>query len=439
MRVLITGASTFFAPPLIRNFGMRSVEVTAADSRWISMGKAARHASRRLLVPLLSRDPAGYLDALVRELHARNYDLLLPAFEEALLLAEYRNELEPFTRLLLPDFDAMWQVHFKPGLHRLCQDLDIPTPPTVVPESPTGLVDAVGKLQFPVVLKLPAANNCVGRSFCDNIPELMERFERLSDHELERGSAPPFVQQKIDGDPIYTLMLCDSGRKLGEVIYRPLRTYPEQGGTSAHRESIEHPEIAALTARLAAATEWSGFLGLDFLVDRTDGTPYVIDANPRANPGIQLGYLAGVDWTGILIDVLEGRPCPTVLARPGVRTRSILLDLGWLFEGFRPQAGWIGKVRHRLREYQQPAWELAEQNELIENGDWRSAVALGYQAIGAALKSLLTGRPVNQTMLDDVNYDAVAAQRLRLLKQAPARAESRSSHPATVGPLRKSA
>jgi hypothetical protein len=436
MRLLITGTSTFFAVPLIRNFGRRGFEVTAADSLWISGGKAARHASRRLHLPVLSRDPGGYLDALVREIRSRRYDLLLPTFEESLLLAEFRHELVPWTRLILPDFDAMWQVHFKPGLYGLCRDLGIPAPPTVIPDGPGELAGLVGELQFPVVLKLPAANTCVGRAFCDDFPDLARRFERLYDQETRRGSPPPFVQQKIEGDPVYTLMLCHCGRKLGEVIYRPLRTYPEQGGTSAHRESIVHPVIASLTSRLAAAIEWNGFLGLDFIVDRA-GTPHLIDANPRTGPGVQLGFLAGVDWTGLLINILEGRSCPTVLARPGIRVRSTLLDLGWLFEGLRPQRNWIRKARERLREYRQPGWDLAEQNEVVENGDWQSAVVFGCQTIGAVLKSLLTGRPVGQTMLDDVNYDAVAVQRLRSRTEAGERNRFLNAYPDRDEPVRR--
>src|SRR5262249_26896261 len=117
MRVLITGASTIFAPPLIQGFGARGIEVTAADSRWFSTGKASRHTARRVRVPRISRDPAGFLRVLLGEVRSRSYDLVLPAFEESLLLAEYRHVFEPFTRLLLPPFETMWQVHDKRNLY----------------------------------------------------------------------------------------------------------------------------------------------------------------------------------------------------------------------------------------------------------------------------------------------------------------------------------
>jgi predicted ATP-grasp superfamily ATP-dependent carboligase len=439
MRVLITGASTFFSQPLIQGFGSRGIEITAADSRWFSVGKAARHTMRRLQLPVLSRDPAGYLQTLVKEVSARRYDLVVPTFEESLLLAEYRHLFDPFTRLILPPFETMWQVHDKRNLYKLCQELRIPAPPTVVPRNRVGLAQQVADLRFPVVLKLPTANNCVGRSYCDNMAELIERFNIQYERERSRGAESPFIQQKIDGNPIYTLMLCHAGRKLGEVIYRPLRTYPERGGTSAHRESIEHARIAELTDRLATATGWSGFLGTDFLVDKSDGTPHLIDANPRPTPGVHLGFVAGVDWTGILVKLIEGRDCTPVSARAGVRSCSILLDLGWLVEGCRPQRNWLSKVRERIVKFHFPDWTLDARHEFSNQGEWGCIMALAFQAVIGVVNALVTRRGLGQAILDDVNYDAVAAEALRraIAAQAILPPVQGMQHPAQ--PLLKSA
>jgi predicted ATP-grasp superfamily ATP-dependent carboligase len=413
MRVLITGASTFFVPPLVRGFGLRGVEVTAADSRWFSMGKAARHSIRTLRLPLLAKDPGGYLDGVLRELAARPYDLLLPAHEESLLLGEYRRELEPLTRVFLPTFANMWRLHDKTTLYQACLDLGIPAPLTVIPANPAGIAEQVSGLRFPVVIKLPTANNCAGRVFCDNPAELTDRYSRLYEEESRRGNAPPFVQQKIEGEPIYTLMFCERGRKLGEVMYKPLRTYPERGGTSAHRESVEIPEIAELTGRLAQATEWSGFLGLDFIVNRDDGKPCLLDANPRATPGIQLGMLAGVDWPGMMIDLLENRPVEPRSARAGVRTRTFLLDAAWLLEGWAPQRHWLASAKQRLKKYRHPDWELTSRNEFLETGEWRCTLAMAYQGLSGMARSIVSGREIGQMIFDDLNYDTVTAERLR--------------------------
>jgi predicted ATP-grasp superfamily ATP-dependent carboligase len=412
MRVLVTGTSTFFTPRLLQGFGARGVSVTAADDHLWSIGKAVPR-TRWVRTPSLSRDPAGYLASLIQELKTRHYDLLLPTFEESLLLAEFREEIESLTCLLLPPFEVMWQLHHKPSLYNLCCDLDIPAPPTVTRPNPFDLEEQVSGLKFPVVLKLPTSNNSVGREYCDTLPELVERFQAVYTREIEQQADTPFVQQKIDGEAIYTLMLCHEGRKLGEVIYRPLRTFPENGGTSSHRESIHHPQIEVLTERLAAATGWSGFLGLDFIVDRTDGTPYLIDANPRANPAVHLGYLGGVDWTGLLLDLQHGRNPEPVIARPGVRNSTPLLDALWLLEALPPRRNWAQNLYQRARKVFKPDWKLDSGHDFMGKNEWLCHMAIGWQGFSAIGKSLMSGDAIAKCFLNGANYDPLTVQKLR--------------------------
>ncbi len=412
MRALVTGTSTFFTPRLIQGFGSHHVNVTAADDHWWSVGKSIPQ-TRWLRTPSLSHNPGGYLASLVRELKSRPYDLLLPTFEESLLLAEFRDQIEAETQLFLPTFEAMWQVHHKPSLHKLCEELRIPAPPTVTDPIPQDLEKQIGLLQFPVVLKLPGGNNCDSMRYCDTLPELVKHFTALYLRETRQQADAPFVQQKISGDPIYTLMLCHAGRKLGEVIYRPLRTYPENGGTSSHRESIADPRISKLTERLAEATGWSGFLGLDFIVDRADGTPYLIDANPRANPAVQLGYLAGVDWTELLIDMTRGRHSEPKLARAGVRCKTPLLDVLWLMEGLRPRRQWGQKLLHRVRQVARPDWSLDSSHDFMGRSEWLGHLAIGWQGFSAIAKSLLTGGELCKSFLNGANYNPITVRRLR--------------------------
>lgn len=417
MRVLVTGSSMFFAARLIQGLTAGGIEVTAADHHWWSVGKSIPR-TKWLRTPSLADDPTGYLSALVRELKSRPYDLLLSTFEESLLLAEFRDDVESLTALPLPPFETMWRLHHKPSLYDLCCELNIPTPPTVPRPNPLDLEREISALRFPVVLKLPTGNNSIGREYCLTMPELVERFGLLHAHQSRRHAESPFVQQKIQGDAIYTLMLCHAGRKLGEVIYRPLRCFPENGGTSSHRESISHPGIAALTERLAAATHWTGFLGLDFIVDHTNGTPYLIDANPRANPAVQLGYLGGIDWTELLIDALRGGYPPSVTARPGVRNCTPLLDAMWIIDGLRPQQGWAKNLFRRIRKVLRPDWKLDSGHDFLGHSEWLCHMAIGWQGFSAINTSLLTGKTIGHCFVHHGNYDPVT---VRLMRQRQGR------------------
>ena len=414
MRVLVTGSSTFFGARLIQELGQQGAEITAADSLRLSCGKASRFVARRLLLPQLGEDPGGYLDAVVSELGRRRYDLLLPAFEETLLFSEYRDEICTWTRCLLPPFAAITTVHDKTSLHALCRLLGIPSPAMVNPNRGDDLEALLGSLRFPVLLKPPMGNNSVGRILCGDPEQAVREYRRWCRRSDATGEERPFIQQRIEGELVCTLMLCHEGRKLGEVIYRNLRTYPDGGGTSAHRESICQPDIAAITEKLAAETEWSGFLGLDFIVESGINVPYLIDANPRANPGTHLGYLAGVNWTALLVDLIGGGEPAAVTARPGLRTRSMMLDIAWLLEGLAPNRRWPQSAVYRLWRFLRPGYALDSRTDLLAAIDPLPTAVLTIHALRSMVKGWLTGQPAGKVILQDANYNAASVVRARL-------------------------
>jgi predicted ATP-grasp superfamily ATP-dependent carboligase len=412
-RILVTGTSTFFATRLIHELGRRGAEITAADSLPLSPGKASKYTSRRLRLPRLTTDPGAYLAAIRHELLTHDYDLLLPTFEEGLLLAEYQDELRELTNVFLPPFETMMQLHHKPSLHELCQTISIPSPATVVAGSMDELDDAAEQVGYPLVLKIPTGNNSVGRTYCDDRESLHSNFARLKQLLEEQGGEPPFLQQKIDGELIYTLCFCDEGHKVGEVIYRTRQTFPHRGGTAAHRESIAHPEIARLTSKLCAETRWTGFLGLDFIVDDKTGIPYLIDANVRANPAMHLGFLAGIDWTQFLFDKLAGNRVRPMNATPGINSHTQLLYGACLFEALGTRAKSPVAWLRRLRDLAIPEWRIDSHDDLLGVGEFASfAVLLGH-GLYCMLDSMVTGRQVGQVLLDNANYDSATATTFR--------------------------
>ena len=412
-RILMTGSSLIFSARLVHDLGRRGAWVTAADSKRFSAGKASRFVSHRLLLPPMPRDPGRYLDALISELRRQPYDMLLPTFEESLLLAEYQHELRPYTRLFLPAFSDIDRLHHKPSLHRLCLTLGVPSPNTVIVHDPELLDHQTANMAFPVVVKLPDGNNSAGRTFCEDRSQLKTSFARVAAERTSRGQSVPFVQQKIDGDLVCTLCFCDSGRKLAEVVYQSLRTLPDTGGTSVHRRSIVHTEIARITDRLIAHCNWSGFLGFDFLIDRTTGIPYLIDANVRANPAIHLGYCSGLDWTQLIFDLCaDKRPNPQV-ATAGINVHTALFDIIWMLEGLLPHTKGDRGFLRRVREFVSPDWAVHSRGDLLATGEFASSTVLGMQSIWSGLQSLVVGRTPGELMLDHACYDTSAMAKLR--------------------------
>lgn len=403
MRVLVTGTSLFFSRVLIQGFARHGAEVTAADSSLISTGKMSRFTSRRLRVPSMAKQPEAYIRALVNELERREYDLVVPSFEEALLLSQHRASIEAASRLLLPSHATMMTLHHKPSLYELCDRIGVKAPASIFPSSTQQLAVGLDRLQLPVILKLPLGNNSLGVVYASQAREVLAKYQELSQAAARWEVPGPLVQEVVTGRPIYTLMYCYAGKKLGEVIYRPLRTYPARGGTSAHRQTIVHPEIEQITRQMARATGWTGFLGFDFIEDEKSGELNLIDANPRPNPGLTLGVLSGIDWAGLQLDLLSCRVPVPVPPVADVRDRSWILDFAWLFDGGPWDRHWGSRFVDRLKELNSMRPLLTSWKGKLQS-DGMADLGLWIQLLRAFWTSRRSGESMGYCLLSDSNY-----------------------------------
>jgi hypothetical protein len=125
----------------------------------------------------------------------------------------------------------------------------------------------------------------------------------------------PFVtiQQLIDGRPANSMLACWKGNVLSIVSVEVLAS---QGATGAAFlvQLIDNDAMTRAAHLLANRLQLSGFVGLDFLIDRVTEQPYLIEMNPRCT---QLGHLpltGGRDLAGALCAKLGCGTCATNVA-----------------------------------------------------------------------------------------------------------------------------
>ena len=365
MRVLITSVRTPHAINIIRSFGALGWEITAADCTSLSPGLYSRFVTRRLVVPPLSENPAGFVDALCNELQRQEYDLLFPTFEDTFVVSLFRERFEQYTKVLVSDYSLFMKVHNKVSLTALCNEWGIATPPTWTLKSMNDLDSVAAQVEYPAVVKLPDVNNSLGLAFVDDAESLKKhvrkvvKFFGLTDDRL------PMIQKKIEGDLIFSLFLADHGKTVGSLIYKPLKMFPDGGGTAFYRESVRNPEAEQLAQRLIEKLGWHGFIGFDYVIDPETGTPYLIDANPRVNPAYQTGECAGVPFTQMAVDIVSGKsPEPMLEPKPGVRFKTLFVEAIWFVFQFLPGKNYGRRVRDALSVFRK-----REFNPDVHRGD----------------------------------------------------------------------
>lgn len=192
------------------------------------------------------------------------------------------------------------------------QERGIPTPKTALISSEDDIENAISKIggKYPVVVKTLSGTKGIGVFQIDSKESLVSTLQTIwklsPDTEL-------IVQEKIEAD--YDLRIHVVGTKNSTAekdnytiiasmkrnrIEHDFRTNVSLGGVA---EAVEIPkEIEKIAIGAAKATECS-WCGVDIIVEKNTGIPYVLEVN--ASPGTDgIEQATGLDVTGIILDFI---------------------------------------------------------------------------------------------------------------------------------------
>lgn len=98
------------------------------------------------------------------------------------------------------------------------------------------------------------------------------------------------VQEMIDGTEYGLDVVCDLNGAYAGVLVR--RKIAMRGGETDRAESVAPADFEDIARSIAEVVPHPGSIDVDVIVN-ADGTPYVIDVNPRFGGGYPLSHLAG--------------------------------------------------------------------------------------------------------------------------------------------------
>lgn len=297
----------------------------------------------------MSENPQLFVDALLQEVSTTHYDLLFPTFEETFLVSRFRDLFSKYTNVLVSDYNLFMKLHHKGSLTRMAKDLGIPVPPTWQPENIVELERLAGEVPFPAIIKLPDVNNSLGLTVVESKKQLVQKYKSLVKFFRLSKDRMPLIQKAIEGDLLFSLFLANHGETVGTLIYKPLRMFPEGGGTAFYRESIRNNIAEKSGMKLIEKIRWHGFIGFDFILDPQTQEPCLIDANPRTSPAFQTGEVAGVDFTQMAIDLCrDKKPKSNLQPTEGVRSKTLFVEIIWFVFQFLPGKNWSKRIKTAL-------------------------------------------------------------------------------------------
>jgi predicted ATP-grasp superfamily ATP-dependent carboligase len=389
MKALVTGLFTQAGVFAVRRFGELGIEVTAADNHALAIGMHSKYVTKKVLLPNLRKDPLGYARALIEELETGEYDYYFPAFEEQLLMSNYRDKINSLVSTTLPERDLLMRLHDKAALQKTAEAAGVKYPETFKPRSIDEAEAIIDSIDYPVYVKMRQTSNSTGLRLIEDPQKLRDAYyDVIRRNDLDENQLP-LIQRRVVGPEVVVSALAQNGNLISGIPYMGVRCIPRSGGTTVCRQTVVSDQIIEEAKKIIVHTRWSGFIGMDFLVDDQTGDLYVIDCNTRPSVGINVAHFAGADLLPEWMKVADHhRATPCLDYEPGKKTATHFADLWWYVQTFfQGPESWSERVQLR-REWRANRDEL--DYDYYRKGDAWPVFILWIFVIWQSVKLLFT-------------------------------------------------
>lgn len=377
--ILVTDGEQRAALAVVRSLGAAGHRVYVVSRRGRSLAGASRFSRAEFAVPDPLLDTAAYVDALVNLVRSERLTIVIPITDASMLAVLGARERFDGARIPFSNVDTFRRISDKAALLDAAPRFGIAIPEQTEIASPTSRRDFdPGKLRYPIVLK-PARS----------VGEYEGRRTKLSVEYAEDAIAleraldvftpaayPVLLQQRIIGSGVGLFFLVWDDVPLAVFAHRRLREKPPAGGVSVYRESIPaDPVLVQSSVALLQHFQWRGVAMVEYKVDESSGTPYLMEINGRFWGSLQLAIDAGVDFPTLLVRAAAGEHvAPVTSYRVGVRSRWWWGDVDHLLARLRhsPRTlalppGAPGRWRTFLRFMR--LWSPRDRNEILRARD----------------------------------------------------------------------
>lgn len=333
-RILVTDGDERSALATVRSLGRAGHRVYVTAHRRGSLAGASRYAADEAQVPKPDQDPNACVETVRDLVGSWGVDLIIPIAETSIhALLPVRRQLAG-ARIPGPDYESFRAVCDKARLMDVARSMGIPTPHQVRIESPDERSEALGRVEFPAVLKpahsVVSAKEGYRKTNVQHVSNTREMDEALDG--LPAEAFPVLIQERIVGDGTGVFLLRWDRRLLAAFCHRRLREKPPSGGVSVLRESVPlDAQLVQRSLQLLSHFDWRGVAMVEYKRDAKSNRPYLMEVNGRFWGSLQLAVDAGVDFPRILVEAAIGSsPDSVTQYETGVRTRWLLGDIDHL-------------------------------------------------------------------------------------------------------------
>ncbi len=311
----------------IRSLGRMGVPVYGVqESAWAPAGHS-RYLRRKVVWQPSGLAPDRIRAGLLRlsEYIGRPAVVIPTDDAAAIFLAEHGEALRGRFLFADPPAGLPRQLAGKQSLHRLCAELDFPSPRSCQPSSAAQAVAAAADFGYPVVAKLArpwqSTSHQLSTQIVGNPADLTASWQQA-----EASGAGLMLQEYIPAAPGHDWFF--HGYADSASVCKPActgvkdRSYPAHAGLTSFGRCVPNAQLRAQVTGLLAQLSYRGIADLDLRLDDRDGRYKLLDFNPRLGAqfrlftgpgGLDVVRAAYLDLTGQAVTGADPAPGRTFM------------------------------------------------------------------------------------------------------------------------------
>jgi predicted ATP-grasp superfamily ATP-dependent carboligase len=353
--VIIPRGDHFVSLAAVRSFGKKNIKTKVISEESNALSFFSKYCNSRIF----SQKSINLYSEFTEN------DLIMP-IEEWSMIELSKNSKNYPCNLAFPDYAVLEKAFDKKMVLELAQNLSIPCPKTFDVGSADALEKKSGQIPFPAVIKPIRSLGGVGISFVNSLDELKSIYA-----ESVKNFGPVIIQEKIPYDERYSVaILMDFDQSLRRCcVLKVIRSYPMDTGPASFVETVHRPDLVTMSELLLEAIHYYGVAEIEYVIDKRDNTPKLMEINPRFWGSLQGAISAGVDFPVLLFDLFqEGSIEKKLEYKLGVKTRSVFpyeyRRLKNIFRGNYSYNFKFNSLIEFLKFYQDDAYFIFSLNDL---------------------------------------------------------------------------
>jgi predicted ATP-grasp superfamily ATP-dependent carboligase len=286
---------------VVRSLGKAGSFVEVWGDSLFTMSFWSRYVRSRVVCKTAKDDALFFLNKLIDNLERiplNSRPVLFPMEDATInLISQHRNKLSEYADFLIPPAEALSIAQSKLETQRFAKELNVPVPDVYFFDDVDNLIEFIRKIKFKdrlteFIVKPTTGSGSAGIIYLNEKKDINWRM-----HWEKYGAL--IIQERIprEGRSMGASLLFDkSGRCVASFAHARLKEYPNSGGPSTSRVSIQNEKLINDSIKLLSALNWRGVAMVEWKFDLKSQMPKLIEINPRFWGSLELAVRSGVDF-----------------------------------------------------------------------------------------------------------------------------------------------